>query len=163
MKMLSILFLAVALDGVRDRAAEDLLQDALALAKGSKKEVFLTFGTPGCGWCVKFEAWKHKPEVARILEEEFVLVHVDLTRTPGGSALYEKYPRARSAGVPWFVIHDADGKELADSMGPNGNIGCPDTAGEIDVFLGILRRMCRSLKEEDLSALQRSLLDRRKK
>jgi len=163
MKLLSMFLLTFAFDGIQDRSAEDLLRDALASARDSKKEVFLTFGTPGCGWCVKFEAWKRRPEVAKLLEKEFVLVHVDLTKTPGGKELYEKYPRARSGGVPWFVIHDGECRELADSNGPNGNIGCPDTDDEIDIFMGILKKVCRALKEDDLAALKKSLQEGRKR
>jgi len=157
---LALMLLALALP---ERNAEEMLTDALAKAKESKKEVFLTFGTPTCGWCVKFEAWKQKPEVAAILEKEFVLVHVDTVKTPGGKELYAKYPKAQSGGVPWFVIHDADRSELADSNGPNGNIGCPDTDEEITVFLGILKKVCRTLKDEDLAALKASILANRKK
>ncbi len=157
---LALMLLALALP---ERNAEEMLTDALASAKVSKKEVFLTFGTPSCGWCVKFEAWKRKPEVAAILEKEFVLVHVDTVTTPGGKELYAKYPKAQNGGVPWFVIHDADRSELADSNGPNGNIGCPDTDEEIAVFMGILKKVSRVLKDEDLAALKASILANRKK
>lgn len=163
MKLALTLLLTLALDSTRERNAEEMLTDALATAKESKKEVFLTFGTPTCGWCVKFEAWKQKPEVAAILEKEFVLVHVDTVKTPGGKELYAKYPKAQSGGVPWFVIHDADRSELADSNGPNGNIGCPDTDEEIAVFMGILKKVCRTLKQGDLVALKDSIVANRKK
>ncbi len=160
MKLALTLLLALA---AQERTAEDALKDALTAARESKKEVFLTFGTSSCGWCVKFEAWKKKPEIAAILEKEFVLLHVNITTAPGGKELYEKYPKAQNGGVPWFVIHDADRAELADSNGPAGNIGCPDTEEEIGVFMGILKKVCRTLKDDDLAALKKSLLDGRKK
>jgi thiol-disulfide isomerase/thioredoxin len=163
MKLALTLLLALAVDSSRERNAEEMFKDALAAAKESKREVFLTFGTPDCGWCVKFEAWKRKPEVAALLEKEFVLLHVDLTKTPGGKELYEKYPKAQSGGVPWFVIHDGDRNELADSNGPKGNIGCPDTDEEIEVFMGILKKVCRTLKDADIAALKASILENRNK
>jgi hypothetical protein len=61
------------------------------------------------------------------------------------------------------VIHDGDGAELADSTGPNGNIGCPNTDEEIEVFMGILKKVCGALKDEDLAALKKSLFVHRGK
>ena len=110
-----------------------------------------------------FEAWKARPEVAPLLAKEFVLLHVDTSKTPGGAALHQKYLKAQNEGVPWFVIHDGDGKELADSNGPKGNIGCPNTDEEIDVFMGILKKVCATLKDEDLAALKKSLVAHREK
>ena len=61
------------------------------------------------------------------------------------------------------MIHDGEGAELADSNGPQGNIGCPNTDAEIDVFLGILKKVCGVLKEDDLAALKKSLVAHRDK
>lgn len=110
-----------------------------------------------------FEAWKARPEVAPLLAKEFILLHVDTSKTPGGGELHKKYPKAQSEGVPWFVIHDGGGAELADSNGPKGNIGCPNTDEEIDVFMGILKKVCSTLKDEDLAALKKSLVVHREK
>jgi len=98
-----------------------------------------------------------------LLAKEFVLLHVYTAKTPGGAALHDKYPKARTQGVPWFVIHDAEGKELADSNGPDGNIGCPNTDPEIEVFMGILKKVCSALKDEDLAVLKKSLVAHRDK
>jgi uncharacterized protein YyaL (SSP411 family) len=157
MKMLSILLLSLVAGGVQDRGAEDLLKDALASARDSKKSVLLTFGGEGCGWCVKFEAWKKKPEVAPLLDKEFVLLYIDMGKVPGGKELHGQYPNA-TGGIPWFVILDADRKALADSNGPKGNIGCPDTDEEIDYFMSVLKKVSRTLKDEDLAALKASLI-----
>ena len=110
-----------------------------------------------------FEAWKARPEVAPLFAKEFVLLHVDTAKTPGGKELQQKYPKAQSQGVPWFVIHGGDGAELADSNGPDGNIGCPNTDGEIDVFLKILKKVCSTLKADDFATLQKSLIAHREK
>ncbi|HZE95882.1 MAG TPA: DUF255 domain-containing protein [Planctomycetota bacterium] len=163
MTLILAFLLTLTPDGTQERRAEDLFKEALVAAKAAKKEVFFTFSSPGCGWCVKFEAWKRLPQVAALLEKEFVLVHVDTSQTPGGKELYEKYPKAQNSGVPWFVIHDGDRNELADSNGPNGNIGCPNTDEEIEVFMGILKKVSRTLKDEDLSVLKASLLAGQKK
>jgi len=65
--------------------------------------------------------------------------------------------------VPWFVIHDGEGAELADSNGPKGNIGCPNTDEEIEVFLKILKKVCSTVKDDDLATLQKSLVAHREK
>jgi hypothetical protein len=101
--------------------------------------------------------------VAPLLEKYFILLHVDTSRTPGGKDLHKKYPKAQNEGVPWFVIQDGEGAELADSNGPKGNIGCPNTDEEIEVFMGILKKACSTLKDGDLAALKKSLAAHREK
>jgi hypothetical protein len=101
--------------------------------------------------------------VSPLLAKEFVLLHVDTSKTPGGAALHRKYPNAQNEGVPWFVIHDGLGKELADSNGPKGNIGCPNTDEEIEGFLGILKKVCAVLNDDDLATLKKSLVAHRDK
>jgi hypothetical protein len=101
--------------------------------------------------------------VAPLLDKEFVLLHVDTSKTPGGGELHKKYPKAQREGVPWFVLHDGTGAELADSNGPKGNIGCPNTDEEIDVFMGILKKVCSTLKDDDLATLRKSLVVHRDK
>ena len=101
--------------------------------------------------------------MAPLLAKEFILLHVDTARTPGGAELHAKYPKAQRGGVPWFVIHDGEGAEVADSNGPKGNIGCPNTDEEIDVFMGILKKVCTTLKDDDLAVLKKSLVAHREK
>ncbi len=83
-------------------------------------------------------------------------LYIDTSQVPGGKELHASYPKARNEGIPWFVLLDGDGKELADSNGPQGNIGCPNTDEEIEVWTGILRKVRVTLTDEDLEALKRS-------
>jgi hypothetical protein len=163
MKLVAVALLVAAPLLQESKKAEELLRDALAQAKESKKKVFLTIGSPGSDWCGLFEAWKARPEVAPLLAREFILLPIDTSKTPGGSALRRRYPKAQDQGVPWFVIHDGDAKELADSNGPKGNIGFPSTDEEIELFMGILKKVSSTLKEEDLALLKKSLLAQREK
>jgi hypothetical protein len=101
--------------------------------------------------------------VAPLLARDFVLLHVDTAKTPGGAELHQRYPKAQNQGVPWFVFHDGDGGELADSNGPDGNIGCPDTDKEIDAFIEILKKVRTTLKDEELAALKASRIAHRNK
>jgi hypothetical protein len=110
-----------------------------------------------------FEAWKARKEVAPLLSKDFVLLYVDLSKVPGAVDLQKGYPKSLNQGIPWFVILDAEGKELVDSNGPKGNIGHPDTDEEIEVFTGILKKVAANLTESDRAALKKSLVDRREK
>lgn len=48
MKLVVAALLIAVVPGLQDaKKAEDLLKDALALAKESKRKLFLTFGSPG--------------------------------------------------------------------------------------------------------------------
>ena len=80
---------------------------------------------------------------------------------PGATELHHSYPKSREQGIPWFVILDAEGKELADSNGPKGNIGCPNTDEEIGVFIDIARKVRVTLTDDDLALLKRSLVAHR--
>ncbi len=103
-----------------------------------------------------FEAWKARKEVAALLGKDLVHLYVDTSKVPGGGALHASYPKSQNQGIPWFVILDAEGKELADSNGPEGNIGCPNTDGEIEVWTGILKKVRLALSDEDLETLRKS-------
>ncbi len=92
-----------------------------------------------------------------------MLLHVDVDRDTGGKDLQEKYPRSLRQGIPWFVCLDADGRELADSNGPKGNIGCPNTDEEIDVFIDILKKVAVAITPEELPLLKKSLVAHREK
>ena len=81
----------------------------------------------------------------------------------GGKELQDSYAGSRTQGIPWFVVLDAGAKELADSNGPKGNIGCPNTDEEIEVFLGIVEKVALTLTDEDRAALKKSLVDHREK
>jgi hypothetical protein len=101
--------------------------------------------------------------VAPLLSKDFVSLYLDLSKNPGAPELLERYPMSEKQGIPWFVILDAEGKELADSNGPKGNIGCPNTDEEIEVFIGILKAVAVNLTDPDRAALKKSLVDHREK
>jgi hypothetical protein len=101
--------------------------------------------------------------VAPLFGKEFVNLYVDTSKVPGGGKLHASYKGSDNQGIPWFVVLDGEGKELADSNGPKGNIGCPNTDEEIDVFIGILKKVSTHLSDEDRAALRKSLVHHREK
>jgi hypothetical protein len=102
-------------------------------------------------------------EDAAALYKEYVTVKIDTDRMIGGKEVLESYPRAKDQGIPWFVFLQPDGKELADSIGPKGNIGCPNSEEEIDAFLAIVKKIAVTLTADDLAALRTSLMAARAK
>src|SRR5688572_972084 len=96
-------------------------------------------------------------EDAAVFHKEFVPVKIDIDRMIGGKEVLASYPKSDKQGIPWFVFLQPDGKELADSMGPNGNIGCPNQDEEIETFLAILKKIAANLTADDFEALRKSL------
>jgi len=102
-------------------------------------------------------------EDAAIFQKEFVTAKIDIDRMTGGKDVLAAYPKSDKQGIPWFVFLQPDGKELGDSMGPKGNIGCPNTEEEINDFLEIVKKVAVTLTADDLDALRKSLIAHRTK
>src|SRR5262245_19238493 len=102
-------------------------------------------------------------EDAKALHKEYVTVKIDTDRMTGGKEVLASYPKSDKQGIPWFVFLQPDGKELADSMGPKGNIGCPNADEEIDFFMETLKKIRVALTDDDLAALRKSLLAQQRK
>jgi len=146
--------------------AKAVLAAGLATAAKEQKRVFLHFGAPWCGWCHKLEDWMAQPEVAAVLGKEFVDVKIDTDRMTGGKAAHAQQLAAagqKPGGIPWFVLLDADGKQLAHSNAADGNIGFPVKPEEIAHFVTMLRSAKQHLTDDDITFLQRSLTEARER
>ena len=99
---------------VPPKDAKLVLEEALSRASSDDKRVLLTFGAPWCGWCHKLHDWLAQPEIAAILDRDFVIAQIDVDRMTGGKDVQKHYQPATSAGIPWFAILDAKGKSLVD-------------------------------------------------
>jgi thioredoxin-related protein len=137
--------------------AKRVLQDALSRASSDDKRVLLTFGAPWCGWCHRLHNWMAQPEIAAILDRDFVLAQVDIDRMNGGKDVQKRYQPATSGGIPWFAILDVQGKALATSDGPRGNIGYPAQPHEIAHFLAMVKGQARRIDAGQLDQLRQSL------
>jgi thiol:disulfide interchange protein len=137
--------------------AEDLLAAGLAEASKSQRKVFLRFGAPWCGWCHKLEAWLLRPDVEAIFSKDFVDVHVDIDRMPGGKEMLQRYRDSDKGGIPWFVMLDAKGKALTNSDGPKGNIGFPAVDWEIAYFVTMLNTCKSRMTEREIADLRATL------
>ena len=71
---------------------------------------------------------------------------------------------SREIEHPWIAILDADGKTLATSDIPEiGNIGYPSEPGEIDHFMGMLRKTVQRTSPAQLAAIERKLNEERER
>jgi thioredoxin-related protein len=137
--------------------AKRVLEEALSRASSDDKRVLLTFGAPWCGWCHRLHDWMAQPEIATILDRDFVIAQVDIDRMTGGKNLQKRYQPASSGGIPWFAILDVQGKSLVTSDGPRGNIGYPGEPEGIDHFLAMVKGQARRIDAGQLGQLRKSL------
>lgn len=128
---------------------------AQAEAKKSGRRLWARVGQTRCGPCFTFSRWlnEHKD----VLEKDYVLFKFDDIRDLHGHDL-SKALKFDAHGVPCHAIYDGDGKELINSVGPQGNIGSP--VGDLDA-VGHLRKMldttAQNITAEEIEMLIRSL------
>lgn len=141
--------------------AESILATGVKTATEEDKRVFLHFGAPWCGWCRRLEDWMSEETVAAILSKHFVDVKIDIDRTLRGGEMKDRMTKRESAGIPWYAFLDAEGKIVVDSTLPdNDNIGYPYTNEEISTFMKVLQKAARTLSDDDIQQLVKSLRNR---
>ena len=141
--------------------ADEVYEEALALAERENKRVFLHFGAPWCGWCHRLEDFLARPEIAKVVAHDYILVKIDLERTAGAKA-FDKRIRLEGGGVPWFAIFDAKGKLLISSVGPQGNIGYPVKPSEIAHFIRMISETAQNITSEQISVIEKTLSQEQK-
>ncbi len=142
--------------------ADQVYEQALALAKKENKRVFLQFGAPWCGWCHRLDDFLAEPDIAKIMAQDYILVKIDLDRMAGAEAI-DKRIRKQGGGIPWHAILDAEGKVLITSDGPKGNIGYPVKPAEIAHFIQMIKETSRNITPGHISTIQKTLSQQQKK
>jgi uncharacterized protein (TIGR03067 family) len=137
--------------------ADDVLTAALAKAGKTERKVFLHFGAPWCGWCLRLDAWLQRPEVAKILGEDYLEVKIDQDRMTNAKEVLARYNKDQKGGIPWFVVLDAKGKALVTSDGSKGNIGFPAEKDEIAHFVTMLNTTKKRITDKQIEELVKSL------
>lgn len=133
------------------------LSSALARAKANSRSVFLWFGAPWCGFCKRMTEYLHREEIETLFNSEFAPVKIDIERMDGGRELATQHGWTEKDGLPFFVVLDSAGKKLADSRGPQGNVGFPVEPHEIAHFMDVIRQTAGNLTPAQLTTLEQPL------
>ena len=119
------LFLAVALAVATPRAmpqskpvydekadAAGDVQAAIREAGRQHKNVVLVFGANWCGDCHALDRQMHQPELAALIEKNFVVVKIDVGQFDKNLDLGAKYHVPLKHGIPALAVLDPQGKLL---------------------------------------------------
>ena len=95
-------------DATKDGAAQ--VEAAQAEAKGKNKRVLVMFGGNWCKWCRALDnTFAQDAAVKAVLEQSFVLVHVD---SDSNGRLNDLWGNPFANGFPVLVVVGDDGKRL---------------------------------------------------
>lgn len=119
--------------------AKEMLDRALAKARGAGKGVLLSFVDPSNPWSTRWRDLLRQELVAKDVGEVCEVVTVNLVRDKDASTVLEQVAGNDVQSVPWFAMLDAQGKVIESSQ-PAGakNIGMPSTDQEIGRAIEIL-------------------------
>ncbi|MBS1528713.1 MAG: thioredoxin family protein [Bacteroidetes bacterium] len=152
---MSLLIAFSALAQTTPEPTETVLNNAYATAAKENKKVILIFHASWCSWCHKMEASINDPSCNKFFNDNYVVAYLDVQENagkqslenPGGNELLAKY-NADKAGLPFWLILDARGNTLANSLmkadgststAATDNVGCPATEKEVDYFVKLLK------------------------
>lgn len=137
------------------QSSADVLKAACAKAKSEHKNVILMFHASWCGWCHKMEASFNDDACKKFFDDNYVIAYIDVMehagkenlQTPGGMDVMKTYGGNDKTGLPYWLILDAKGKMLGNSLMPAGtgaataadNVGCPASDKEVAYFIGLLK------------------------
>lgn len=88
------------------------IASALKEAHRSHKHVILDFGGDWCGDCQVLDIYFHQSPNLELLNNDFVLVHIDIGHFDKNVDVAEKYDVPLQKGVPALAVLDQNGKLL---------------------------------------------------
>ena len=95
--------------------AKKEIEAALKTAAAENKRVILIFGGNWCYDCHVLDQALHEGEAAKIVKENFLLVHVDIGEGDKNLDLIKKYETTLGFGVPTVVIINDEGRVVYSS------------------------------------------------
>jgi thiol:disulfide interchange protein len=92
--------------------AHEQIRAALREASRSRKNIILDFGGNWCLDCHVLDEQMHQPELASLVEKNYVVVHIDIGRFDKNQDLAKKYGVPLDKGVPALAVLDPRGNLL---------------------------------------------------
>ncbi len=93
------------------RNASNDLAAAEQQAASQHKNVLLDVGGNWCSWCILFDRFLHdNADLASLLEDHYVVVHVNMSRENPNTAFLASYPKIE--GYPSLIVLSPQGKLL---------------------------------------------------
>ena len=99
------------------------------------------------------------PDVAPVLNKEFVIIKLDYDRGIGAKDIEKRYID-KDQGLPWFAFIDGDGKAIITSnKQPGGsNVGHPYQPDEVEHFKVMLQKAKKHLTDAEIDKLIESII-----
>lgn len=136
--------------------ASEVLAQSLPALSASGESGWVEFRADWCGWCKKMEKLFRESEAAPILAKYYTVVTVDTEKNEGAEQLARRLGSANGVDeIPWFAVIDAQGKVLATSEGPKGNIGYPDTDVELAHFFKVLHATAKGMTDGEIAIINK--------
>jgi thiol:disulfide interchange protein len=98
-------------------AAQGDLDAALAQARAQHKRVLVDFGGDWCGDCQVLDIYFHRPENLAILQQNFVLVHINVGHIDQNLEIGDRFHVGLKKGVPALAVLAPNGKPLYGQSG----------------------------------------------
>ena len=158
--LISILSISIIQSINSQASASSLLEKAKPQAQQENKAIFVKFEASWCGFCHKMTRNMKAETTKQFFEDNFVVVPLVVfevpskknLENPGAQDMLREY-KAEMAGLPFWVILDANGKELTSSFYGRRNIGGPTTLDEVRIFVRKLRKAVPKVSKEDKEAI----------
>lgn len=112
--LLALVCASAADNPLYDEKADAHQQIAAAVAEASKagKNIILDFGANWCLDCHVLDSAMHSPDLAAVVEKNYVVVHIDVGRMNKNLDLAQKYGIPLNKGIPALAVLDPRGKLL---------------------------------------------------
>ena len=111
-----------------------------AVAENTKKRILLDFGGNWCPDCQVLDIYFHDPANRRILDANFVLVHVNIGHMDANLDLAGRYEVPLRRGVPALAVLDEHGKLLYSQKRGEFEAMSRMEAAEVTKFLALWKR-----------------------
>jgi thiol:disulfide interchange protein len=112
--ILCAVWVRAANQGIYDEKADahEQIRAALREASRSRKNIILDFGGNWCFDCHVLDEQMRQPELASLIEKNYVVVHIDIGRFDKNQDLAKKYGVPLDKGVPALAVLDPHGNLL---------------------------------------------------